>query len=393
MWIYVWDKSIKDMKIWTTNVVGVYQGSSKVRPTEDTRTFTISRTEKSDMSSGWTYSDDAAGLTAGSTEFDKFFGYYGCRLNANWEETAKVTQEESWWDWKLDITQLWTLTSGDNVMIAFPVMWIKMSKSGSVVTLSLTREKNKSGYQYYAFNDNWITKDKLYMGAYKSSYTNSMLCSLSGKSLFNSSLSAYCSRVGSWYSNHRYHIETWYIRQYIMALYMMKYGNPRSQNVIWYWYISSYTTTSWRTDSITNATWAISTSSTDRVKLFWLEDFRWNGAELLDWAYASSNTNLRVSTSQAFSTTSYISTFDVDLTVARWWRYSILWNNTWMFAASSTWSSSSDYSKYYCSNFSPYGWSYLRASISTVDTTSVLSIDNMTAGAVYSSYACRLVYL
>ena len=131
------------------------------------KTFTISWEEKSDMSSWWTYSDDAAWLTAWDTAFDKFFWYYGCRLDWSWNETAVITQEDSWWAGKLDITQLWTLTSWDNVMIKFPVRWIKMSKSWSVVTLSITEDPNGDGYQYYAFNDHWVRKDSLYLWAYK----------------------------------------------------------------------------------------------------------------------------------------------------------------------------------------------------------------------------------
>lgn len=382
---------------WTTEkwaAKAVYLWETKVRPTFVPKTFTISRTEKQNMSSWWTYSDDAAWLTAWSTVFDEFFWYYGCRLNENWEETAQITQAQSWWNGKLDITQLWTLTSGDNVMICFPKRWIKMTKSWTTVTLSITNEENKSWYQYYAFNDNWVQKDKLYIWTYKISYSSSKPWSLSWKSLWNSSLASYCSNINSGYSSHRYHLETIYTRWYIAALYMMKYGNPYSQGVIWNWYISSYTTTSWGTNSITNATWATASGATWRIKLFWLED-RWgNGAELLDWAYASSNTNLKVSTSQAFSTTSYISTFDTDLTVARFWMYNILWTNAWMFAASTTWSSSSDASKYYRSSFSPYKSSYLHDWWpSSVDTTNILSIGNMWANDAYSSFAGRMIYL
>ena len=111
--------------------------ANQVRP-NNPKTFTISWTEWSNMSSGWTYSDDAAWLTAGDTAFDKFFWYSAVRLNTSWEETAEVTQTTPW---QLDLSQLWTLTSGDNVMIKFPRLWIKMSKSGSVVTLSITEQQ------------------------------------------------------------------------------------------------------------------------------------------------------------------------------------------------------------------------------------------------------------
>ena len=122
----------------------IYVWQNLIRPD----TLTIQWTEKSDMSSGWTYSDGAEWLTAWSSIFDSFFWYSAVRLSAAWVETAEVTQEQSWWPWKLDFSQLGTLTSGDNVMIKFPRRWIKMSKSGSVVTLSITKKDNKPWYQY-----------------------------------------------------------------------------------------------------------------------------------------------------------------------------------------------------------------------------------------------------
>lgn len=276
-------------------IKAVYLWETKVRPI-DKRTFTISRTEQSNMSSWWTYSDDAAWLTAGDTAFDEFFWYYWCRLNASGVETAKVTQEESWWAWKLDITQLWTLTSGDNVMIAFPVMWIKMSKSWSTVTLSITKELNKSWYQYYAhstwtLSNPWTPKDVFYLGAYKWYNNSSVLKSWSWKSptwsLKQSASCTYAQANGTWYN-----IIWFYQRMYVNALYMMKYGNPNSKSTVWIWYADWYSApTTWWTNSQTNATYW-TTSNTGRVKLFWLEDWWWWINEYVGWAYTDSNKQL-----------------------------------------------------------------------------------------------------
>ena len=255
------------------------------------RTFTISRTEQSNMSSGWTYSDDATWLTAGDTAFDEFFGYYGCRLNTSGVETDKITQEESWWAWKLDITQLGTLTSGDNVMIAFPVRWIKMSKSWSTVTLSITEELGKDWYQYYAhstwtLSNPWTPQDVFYLGAYEWCVNSSALKSWSGQTAYTnwrqSQNCYYAKNNGSWYN-----IIGFYQRQYINALYIMKYGNPNSQNVVWMWYVNwSGKVNTWWTNSQTDATYWTS-SNTTQCKLFWLED-RWgNISEWIWWVYTN----------------------------------------------------------------------------------------------------------
>ena len=320
---YKWDSSDNaNLWWWVTQwtsekakeVKAVYLWDNKVRPSTDTRTFTISRTEQQDMSSWWTYSDDAAWLTAWDTAFDEFFWYYGCRLNTSGVETAKVTQEESWWAWKLDITQLWTLTSGDNVMIAFPVMWIKMSKSWSTVTLSITKELNKSWYQYYAhstwtLSNPWTPQDVFYLGAYKWYSSSNVLKSWSGQSPTASQTQAtFCTRAKA--NGSGYNIIWWYQRQFVNALYMMKYWNPDSQSVVWKWLVNwSTNPTTWWTNSQQNATyWTSSTSK--QVKLFWVED-RWNWR--YEWIWGC-----------------YANSSKVLYTMLTWWSWGTSWGtSTW----------------------------------------------------------------
>ena len=141
---------------------------------------------------------------------------------------------------------------------------------------------------------------------------------------------------------------------------MMKYGNPNSQSVVWPWFTWwSAAQQTWTTDSVSTATWHTwSNSSTDRIKLFWLEDWWWNVFEWMNGAYYSSNTNLQTSTTQAF-TSWKITSFDANTTVARGnYIQSINWDNTWMFSASAVQSSSTSY---YCDRFAAASGRSLRA--------------------------------
>lgn len=350
-WTVTVDKEITSVRLWTT----------KVRPAYKPRTFTISRTEKSNMSSGWTYSDDAAWLTAGDGAFDDFFWYYGCRLNASGVETAKITQEESWWAWKLDITQLWTLTSGDNVMIKFPVRWIKMSKSWSKVTLSITEELNKDWYQYYAFqntgdissNTESTATQPLYLWAYKSYNNSNTMKSWSGKTP-TGWLTMQNNLTYSWNNWTWYTIMWWYQKCLINAYYMMKYGNPNWQNVVWLWYTetSETKTTTWWTNSQTNATYW-STSSYTQMKLFGLED-RWgNASHWIWWAFTDGSKNLYVALHDFTATISTSqSQYKNAWTITNWSYYnlsSILGTNKWMFWPTGTvnnWSYNTYYSDF-----------------------------------------------
>ncbi len=334
------------------------------------KVFTISWTEKSDMSSGWTYSDDAAWLTAGSTDFDKFFWYYWCRLNSSGVETDTITQTDSWGDGKLSITQLWTLTSWDNVMIAFPLRWIKMEKSWSVVTLSITDDPNKDGYQYYAFTRYGTIKDKLYIWTYKWYNSSSVLKSWSwytastSISLVNACTYAKSNNSSYNSANSNYEEVTWYARQYVNALYMMKYWNPNAQSVVWSWYTSQSAQTTWATNSITDATGATNkTSSTWRIKLFWLED-RWGTVwEWVDGAYYSANNRLKTSLTWKFNSSWHIATSNFDSTtmVVVWWDTMkwIIWDNEWMFACNE-WAGGVWLSTYYSDTiYYIYSWNYI----------------------------------
>ena len=309
-------------------------------------TMTITRTEKSDMSSWWVYSDDAEWLTAWSTVFDEFFWYYGCRLSTAGVESAKIEQTTPW---TLDITQLWTLTSWDNVMIAFPVRWIKMSKSGDNVTLSITKELGKEWYQYYAHTKGSTIKDNLYIWAYK---MVSWYKSLSWAApLVNQTRASFRSWIKSTYDSsawtNRYSQITRYPREYINALYMMKYWNPYATNVIWAWLTTgSVAVNTWWTDSQTSATYGTSSAS-QQMKLFWLEDYYGNVAEWLDWCYYNSSKQLTVDkTNNVFQDSAYSTNL---WATNNWWMSKIIWTNDSMFnnnmslGAYNTWYTSARY--------------------------------------------------
>ena len=365
------------------------------------RTFTVSWTEASDPTT-WTntYSDDATWMTQWSTDFDEFFWYSAVLLDDSWNEVAEVTQDESWWNGNLKISLLqakwiidWSSNSTNNVMIKFPKRWIKMTKSWSTVTLSITDEENKDWYQYYAFNSNWTTKSSLYLWAYKWSSVSNILRSISWtSSIWNFSLDNSVAAANA-HTNKWYHEESWYARCLINAYYKMKYANPNSQSVIWMWYVWwSAAQSTWATNSIDTATWATNTTNTWRIKLFWLEDRWWNVLEWMDWAYYSSWTNLQTSSTWAFSTSSRITSFDKNVTVASWWMSSIDWSNDWMFAWNATsWNAST----YYCDYFGARSGTSLHSggNWANGDNAGAFLVDYDSASSSSTSYGSRLMFL
>lgn len=319
---------------------------------KDVDTFTISWTEQSDISSWCTYSDGATWLTAWSSAFDDFFWYSAVRLNSSWTETSSISQAQSWWSWKLDITQLGTLTSWDNVMIKFPTRWIKMTKSWSVVTLSITSSlwKESDWYQYYAHctwtpDEPWTPHDAFYLWAYKWYNSSSVLKSWSWvtptSTVNNPNFCTYAKANGSWYN-----IMGYYQRMFVNALYMMKYGNPNAKGVVGQWYIWwSWRINTWWTNGQLAATYW-TTSTTAQSKLFWLEDWWWNLYEFLWGAYSSTTRRLYVS----LNWWTWDGTYQKNTTIQIAGSYCISevnWTNLWMFVP--TWSiSNSSYNTHYC---------------------------------------------
>ena len=370
-------------------VQNIYIGEY-VKPT----TFTISWTETSNPASfNPVYSDDAAWLTAWSTAFDDFFWYYGCRLSNAGVETAKQSQSA----WVLDITQLGTLTSWDNVMIAFPRRWIKMSKSWSTVTLSITDAPNADWYQYYAHTKGSADKDTLYLWAYK---MVSWYQSLSWKApIINQTRRSFRYGVKNAYDSSawtdRYSIITIYPRWYINALYMMKYGNPNSQSVIWQWNEwtnSTVKNTGW-TNSQTSATYW-TTSNTVQVKLFWLEDWWGNVEEWIDWCFFNSSSELTVDkTNSIFQDSNY----STNIWSSSNWYMTAIWggNDNMFICTSAGWSNST----YYADRFDKYangcliGWGRCAMSSSLLGWAWVFRIQAQTYDYYNSYIGSRLMYL
>ena len=272
-----------------------------------------------------------AWLTAGSWDFDDFFWYSAVLLNTSGIETAEMKQ--SWWVFTGAMTTLGNITSGDNVMIKFPVRWIKMSKSWSVVTLSITGELNKTWYQYYAhstwtLSNPWTPKNSFYLWAYEAYGNSNGLKSWSwNRPTANQTRATFCTRAkanGSWYN-----IIWYYQRMYVNCLYMMKYGNPNSQSVVWQWYTSWGQSSTWgTTDSVRAATfWT--TSGYQQIKLFWLENWRGNVWECVWWAYLNGRILYTQLSWYSWTLSGWESTGNT--IQASSWMSSIVWNNKTLF--------------------------------------------------------------
>lgn len=221
------------------------------------------------------YGDDAEERTKGSLNFDKFFGYSAVLLDIDGNETAEVTLTD---DGELDLTQLGNITNGDNVMIKFPIRGIKATNDNGQITISLTTrtDAESEGYSYYAFSrgtfDNPIKKDAFYIGAYEGYFNGSVMKSWSG-------VSPTCSKTHAQFmagarandgntGDTGYEYEGFYQRDYINALYMLKYCNGDSQAVIGNGIVNGSKTNTGSINAQKSATYGTTSNSTTAMRLF-----------------------------------------------------------------------------------------------------------------------------
>lgn len=381
---------------WTDGTVYYSNGTWAVEAPQY-KTYTIVRNETSTPWSFFSsYQDDAAGMAQWSSAWDTIFGYSAVLLGEDGEEKAEVKQSSAW---VLNLSNLWTLTGVNNVMIKFPRMWVKMAKSWSTVTLSITNDPDKSGYTYYAFNRDWTPVNQFYLWAFKWTTSSSKLRSWATNTTPTVSRSITDFRTDCTAYNNHYTLITLPIRNYVNALYMMKYWNPDSQTVIWQgytWWSSAqalWTTVSWI--SWNAATGWTNTSSTWRIRLFWLEDWRWNIYEWVDWIYWNyvNMTNNPTKLAQLWNTSYWWETLWSATSIA-WNITSIVWNDKGMFFPSAcSWST---YTIYYCDHGIVYASNVANAGGRWGSASSAgafyLSVD-YDATSTYTNIGARLAYV
>lgn len=347
-------------------------------------TLTIDESNNNPLTSV-AYADDASTMTVWSTDWDTFFGYYPCLLDSSWNEYKIVKHDLStnYVDWTKDIdnndiSSYVSWSSWEyNAMIAFPRLWVKMSKSWNTITVSLTDNPNAydQGYHYLAHvngaldlsNINTTTeaglvKDKMYMWAYKWTITNSKLRSVASNAAPTVSQTRAAFRTAGTTMGTGYSQMGYYQLLFRQILYLFKYKNLNSQAALGRWYVdktSSWAAVAcWLTNSKNMLNYGLTTSWTDatnnRVVLFGIEDAWWNIWEWIDWFNLLSYvwyTNVNRSTWADDTSANY---YNIWTATSTSWQYvtKMLWTTVWGFlpTANSWWSDTTYYSDYYWTN-------------------------------------------
>lgn len=219
--------------------------------------------------------DSDSALT--SELWDEFFGHYPVILNNAGQEVVKLDPNDfTKTETGADATS-YLNTSSYDVMIAFPIHGIKISKANDIVTISMTNDPEAQGYQYFAHTKGLAIKDKFYLGAYWGFNNNSLLYSQANKSATNN-INLTNSRLYAESRGTNYQLMSFYQWLYIQVMYLLKYKNTNGQAAL-----GSGWTTEGSSEVFAVSTGAMnvrgmdygtttSNNNANRIKLFGLED-------------------------------------------------------------------------------------------------------------------------
>ena len=239
------------------------------------------------------YADNASTMSSGKNvaAWQDFFGYRPCLF-----KDGKVVGYLKPGDFtKFENGTAADITSGNagDVMIQFPRRGVRISKSGKVVTVSMTDHPNDSNFKYYAHQRGSTDKDYFYMGVYLGYVDGERkLRSLTDKyPTTNTSLvnfDTYGKANGTGYGCIGY-----YQWLFLQVMYVLQFkGNLDSQSTVGVGYVHG--------DDVTNSGRSndkgMIYGDYDVVKLFGIEDIWGNGDQVLNNYYVDGNYRIRTTT-------------------------------------------------------------------------------------------------
>lgn len=263
-----------------------------------TMTVTIDKTN-SNPATCCSYADDAVGMTAGSSDWDDFFGEVPVLLNSSGTELGNLKVSD--YSKYEDGTSAPITTVGNDVMVKFPKRGLKISTSGNTVSISMTDnpDAESDGFKYYAHsygaNNNC---DAVYVGAYKGYVSSSKLYSSSGKTpTGNQTIGTFRTQAEARGSS--YEQMTFYVRTFLVAAYLLKYKNLDSQTAVGRGYVdgNSAPTTTGQTNT-KGLDWGESTGKY-QSKCLGIEDLWGNMHEWFDGIFSNSTRNILTATTNS----------------------------------------------------------------------------------------------
>lgn len=216
----------------------------------------------------------------GENEIDEFMGYYPCLLK-NGVEGVKLNPNNYAQDINGNSVDITSGSDGD-VMIKFPARGYMISQTGTILTVSITNEPNKTGFTYLTYKGDPV--EAFYHSAYEGYYDGSKLRSLSGKTPTITGTSPFTSiatfRTNAQANGTGYEQRTYDTLVYLQCCALIKYRGRNMQVALGRGFVdgnsASHTTGGTNTKGLNYG----ETTGKEQIKLFGIEDFWGN---VYDW--------------------------------------------------------------------------------------------------------------
>lgn len=267
--------------------------AKKIYPAAGPRTMTARfDLSNSDPAQWGEYLDDAVNMTAGSAEWDAFFGHYPAMIK-NGAIVGELDPSQGYAKYTDGTTADITSGTDGDVMIVFPRRDLRIWKDNEYLYVSMTGKLDKADYDHYAHKYKGNDCDWFALGRYKGYYDGTKLRSLSGQTpsvdIAIGNFRTYAQAGGTGYEQ-----SAFYQLTYRQAMYMLKYLGQNAQIAIGRGYVDGNSAA-----HITGGTDTLGmdygeTTGKVQCSLFGLEDFWGNVYEFIDGIYSNSSRQLLV---------------------------------------------------------------------------------------------------
>lgn len=269
--------------------IEIFDGRNFVEMQKAYKTYGVSiDLTNSDPEAAVTYTDDAVGMVAGSSDWDNTNIFRDIRpcLFRNGMVVGYLDPDD--FSKFADGTDA-DITSGDagDVMIEIPKTGVKITTSGNTLTVQITDNPNAEGFSYLAHTrENEGDRNKVYIGAFLASNVSSKLRSLSGKTPIETSLTE--MRTLAQANGSGYEQIAFYQLTLLQCLFLIKYKNRDSQTALGRGLVDAngYLPTG---GTLTKGMDYGETTGTKQMKFLGIEDFWGNYWQWLDGLVSSSD--------------------------------------------------------------------------------------------------------
>jgi len=241
-----------------------------------------------------TYTDDAVGMTAGSSAWDSMAIFKDIKPCVLKNGVVQYYLDPNDFTKKVDGSAA-DITSGNDgdVMIEIPKIGFLISTVGNILTVKVTNNPNNPNFKYYAHSRAAEgDRSKLYIGAYLGWNDGSKLRSLSGKiPTANQTIGTF--RIQAKANGSGYDLVSFYPLTLLQCLYLIKYKNLDSQTALGRGYVDGNSAAANTGGTNQKGMFFGETTGKQQMKFLGIEDFWGNLRWWIDGLFSDASRNIK----------------------------------------------------------------------------------------------------